>query len=91
VRPATTTSAVETAGQRVSRKTDVVWTGPLAFAPVPELHHPRYYTAVAEELNFGRAVPRLHMARPPLSLAIRQPERELGAELAPLSVFEATT
>lgn len=46
-----------------------------------ELRRLQYFVTLAETLNFHRAAQRLHISQPPLTVAIRKLEQELGAPL----------
>ncbi|SHN39961.1 LysR family transcriptional regulator [Cryptosporangium aurantiacum] len=46
-----------------------------------DVHHLRCFLAVVQEGHFGRAAERLHLTTSPVSRAVRELEREIGAQL----------
>jgi DNA-binding transcriptional LysR family regulator len=53
-----------------------------------EFRYIRSFLAIAEELHFGRAAARLHLAQPSLSQQLQRLERQVGAELVTRSSRE---
>jgi DNA-binding transcriptional LysR family regulator len=50
----------------------------IPFTPCFEIHHLRYFIAVADELSFSRAAERLYMASNNLTVQIQNLEKQLG-------------
>lgn len=54
---------------------------PIGYTKAMELHHLRYFVAIAERLSFSRAAAVLELTQPALSRQMRDLEQELGAPL----------
>jgi DNA-binding transcriptional LysR family regulator len=53
-----------------------------------EIRHVMAFLAIAEELHFGRAAARLHLAQPSLSQQLQRLERDVGVRLVARSSHE---